>query len=278
MNKIFSFFLVFSIVLRLSAGEVLEDPKDYQKNSDLQYQWAIESLNTFPLEANDKVLDLGCGTGSITIEIAGRVHSGIVIGLDISKKALNFAIEHHRASNIIYMEGDARNLPFKEQFDKVTAFLSLNWICEQDQALSSIYSALKLNGKAIIIRPGKQPSNLGPIAEALAKTDYWAPYLPNYENKKNYYSSEEYKFLLERAGFVVEKISEDSTYTYFKDRTALTGFFRPLCTFLTHLSPELQKQFVDEIIDEVLKTNPILKDGSILLHDFKLEVTVSKPS
>lgn len=69
MKAIFSFFLSFSILLALNAEEGLEDPKDYHKNSDLQYKWAMESLATFPIEASDKVLDLGCGNGSITIEI-----------------------------------------------------------------------------------------------------------------------------------------------------------------------------------------------------------------
>lgn len=276
-NILLQFFLAFSLVLTLNADEGLKNPNDYQKNSDLQYKWAMESLAVFPFESNDKILDLGCGTGSVTVEIAAKAPSGIIIGLDISKKALDFARENYFASNIIYMEGDGRNLPFKEQFDKVVALLSLNWIQEQDQVLNSIYSALKPHGKAIITRPGKQSSNLGPIVEGLTKTDYWAPYFPNYQNKKIYYSSAEYQILLERAGFIVEKISQDSTQTYFKDKITLTNFFRPLCTFLDHLSPELQEQFVSEIVEEVLKTNPTLEDGSILLHDFKLEVIVSKP-
>jgi trans-aconitate 2-methyltransferase len=88
----------------------------------------MEGLETFPFDKTDKVLDLGCGTGSITAEIAAIVPLGIVIGLDISESMLTYAREHYQSSNIIYTQGDARNLPFIEQFDKVTAFLSLNWI------------------------------------------------------------------------------------------------------------------------------------------------------
>ncbi len=262
----------------LSAGEGLTDPDDYQKNSSLQRKWAMESLEAFPFDEGDNVLDLGCGTGSITVEIAAKVPSGIVIGVDISEEMLAYARDHYPASNIIYMQGDARTLPFTGQFDKAVALLSLNWIHEQEQALHSLYTALKLGGKAIITRPGKQPSNLGPVADALVKTNRWAPYFPNFEYKKQYYSAEEYSALLENAGFVVEKISQDSTYTYFKDKEALIGFFRPICIFIDHLSPALQQQFVEEIVDAVLDLNPPQPDGSILLHDFKLEAIVSRPN
>lgn len=215
-NTLLIFFLSLSLSLALNANDGLKDPNDYQKNSDLQYKWAMESLDAFPFEPSDKVLDLGCGTGEITVEVADRLPSGIVIGLDISKNILNYASEHFPSANI--------------------------------------------------------------IVEALAKTDAWAHRLPNFQNKRVYYSADEYQALLENAGFFVEKISQDTTYTYFKDRAALTGFFRPLCTFLSSLSSEQQTQFVDEIVDEVLKTNPLQEDGSILLHDLKLEAIISKPS
>jgi ubiquinone/menaquinone biosynthesis C-methylase UbiE len=272
--------IIFTLSLGLSflsAKEGLTDANDYQKNSNLQWKWAMESLETFPFSEGDKVLDLGCGSGSVTKEIAAKVPSGTVIGLDVSEAMLAYARDHYSAPNVIYMQGDARKLPFVEQFDKVVALLSLNWISEQEQALNSLYTALKPGGKAIITRPGKQPSNLGPVAYSLIKTDRWAPYFPNFEQKRQYYTADEYALLLEKAGFIVEKISEDSTYTYFKDREALVGFFRPLCNFLDHLSYSLQQQFVEEIVDAVLSFDQPQHDGSILLHDFKLETIVSKP-
>lgn len=271
-------FRFITPLLLAAASNTVTDPIDYQENSDLQYKWAMESLAVFPLEADDKVLDLGCGTGSMTVEIAAKVPRGFVIGLDISETMLNFAREHYQASNIIYMEGDARGLPFAEQFDKIIAFLSLNWVSEQEKALHSLHKALKTHGKAIITHPGEQPSNLGPVVSRLVKTDRWASYFPNYKHEKPYYTANEYKLLLEQAGLTVEKISEDSTYTYFKNRDALIGFFRPLCNFIYHLPPALQEQFVDDVVDEVLKTDQMLPDGSILLHDFKLEAIVSKPN
>lgn len=262
----------------LSASVGISNARHYQDNSSHQWKWALDSLELLSFEKNDKVLDLGCGTGSVTAEIAAKVPLGVVIGLDISEAMLTYARENYQSSNIIYMKGDARELPFVEQFEKATALLSLNWINEQDQALKSLYMALKPGGKAIITRPGKQPSNLGSLSQTLIKTDRWAPHFLNFEQKKQYYTAEEYRILLENAGFLVEKISQDSSYTRFANREALVGFYLPLCNFIDHLSLDLQRQFVEEIVDKVLEMNQTLSDGSILLHDFKVETLVSKPS
>lgn len=270
--------LLFSLLVvlnQVSAIGELKDAQDYHKNSDLQFKWAMECLREFPLAEDDKVLDLGCRTGSITPVIAAKVPNGIVIGLD-SEAMLSHAREYYPASNIIYMESDLKSLPFIEQFDKACAFLSLNRVNEQKQALNSLYKALKFKGKAIITRPGKQPSNLWPVVHELIKLEHWAPYFPDFSQNREYFTADEYRLLLEEAGFVIEKISQDSTYTHFNDREALEGFFRPLCSFIHHLSSELQHQFVKELVDIVLNYNQILTDGSILLHDFKLEAIVSK--
>ncbi|MBA2728870.1 MAG: methyltransferase domain-containing protein [Parachlamydiaceae bacterium] len=278
LKSLFQIIFTLSMGLQsLSASDELVHANDNQEKYTLQWKWAMESLDAFPFDKDDKVLDLRCGNGSITAVVAAKVPSGMVVGLDISETILADARENYQSPNIIYMQGDARNLPFVAQFDKVVALLALNRINEQEQALNSLYKALKPNGKAIITRPGKQPSNLGPLAHALTKTYRWAQYFSNFEQKKQYYNAKEYTLLLENAGFVIEKISQESTYTHFKDREAVVGFFRPLCNFIDHLSPSLQSLFVDEIVDAVLEANQILPDGSILLHDFKLEAIVFKP-
>jgi len=43
---------------------------------------------------------------------------------------------------------DARRLPFHQEFDLVVSFNALHWIAEQDQALGSIHSSLKVGGVA----------------------------------------------------------------------------------------------------------------------------------
>ena len=46
------------------------DAKDYAKNSQNQFQWAKELIPKLKLQGNEALLDIGCGDGKITAELA----------------------------------------------------------------------------------------------------------------------------------------------------------------------------------------------------------------
>ena len=54
----------------------------YHEVSSPQQAWARRVLERLPLEGHERVLDLGCGSGKITAEIARRVPAGHVVGVD----------------------------------------------------------------------------------------------------------------------------------------------------------------------------------------------------
>ena len=147
---------------------------------------------------------------------------------------------------------------------------------EQEQALNSLYKALKPGGKALLILPGKLSSNLGNVTASLVQTERWAPYFSDFKQVRFYASIEEYMPMLESANLKVEAIKKSDSFTYFADKTALVGFFRPLCNYIDQLSPQLQEQFIEEIVQKVLTYDHPRDDGSILLHSAKVEVIVSK--
>jgi len=71
------------------------------------------------------VLDVGCGPGSITIDIASRVPHGRVVGVEKATEPLESArklAQRTGAANIVFEEGDALALPFPDgNFDLVHA-------------------------------------------------------------------------------------------------------------------------------------------------------------
>ena len=52
------------------------DAKDYAENSQNQYQWAKELIAKFKLKGNEALLDIGCGDGKSTAELAKRLLNG----------------------------------------------------------------------------------------------------------------------------------------------------------------------------------------------------------
>ena len=57
---------------------------DYNKSSPAQQLWAQELIGKLGLSHNSRVLDIGCGDGKVTAEIARRIPKGRVLGVDNS--------------------------------------------------------------------------------------------------------------------------------------------------------------------------------------------------
>ena len=111
--------------------------------------------NEIEYNKNLRILDIGCGTGRHSIELAKRGYS--VTGVDLSdsllKRAKEKAIE--QKVNVDFKKADARNLTFKEEFDLVIMLCEGAFpLMETDemnyQILQNAAKALKQKGKLIL--------------------------------------------------------------------------------------------------------------------------------
>src|SRR5215469_16003880 len=109
----------------------------YRERSSLQQTMAAEVLQALKLTSSDRVLDVGCGDGRITFEIARRVPDGYVVGVDASSNMIELA-SRRSGPNLHFEVADARSLPFNHEFNLVVSFNALHWVHEQDLALASI--------------------------------------------------------------------------------------------------------------------------------------------
>src|ERR1019366_3444221 len=99
------------------------------------------------------VLDVGFGTGAITVGIAAAVGpEGSVVGVDRDEDLLARAREEHTAiPNLRFEHGDATSLTFKEQFDIVTAARTLQWIADPGLAVRRMKAAAKPGGLVVVL-------------------------------------------------------------------------------------------------------------------------------
>src|ERR1700751_1168879 len=102
---------------------------EYARISTLQAAMAEEVLALLELKGNERILDVGCGNGKVTAEIAARVPQGAVVGIDPSQEMIAFASSHFGPAihpNLRFQVADARHLPFQEEFDLVVSFNALH--------------------------------------------------------------------------------------------------------------------------------------------------------
>ena len=64
---------------------------DYAANSGVQQTWARELIARLKLRGDEHILDVGCGDGKVTAEIARAVPRGGVTGVDASAEMIAFA-------------------------------------------------------------------------------------------------------------------------------------------------------------------------------------------
>lgn len=95
-------------------------------------------------QAHPRILDLGCGTGISTRQLAENAGT-IIIGGDIDEKMLEKAREFPQ-KNIKYVVAEARKLPFaSSELDAVTAFSAFHWF-RDEESICEIQRVLKPGG------------------------------------------------------------------------------------------------------------------------------------
>lgn len=111
----------------------------------------VELLKKYDVKAH-KILDLGCGDGSFTIEIAKYIGSSIVVGVDISDHALNKAKE--KGIDVVKVDLESGSLPFRDNcFDLALAIEVVEHLKTVDDLLLETYRILKRGGLFIVSTP-----------------------------------------------------------------------------------------------------------------------------
>ncbi len=115
---------------------------------DAEMKWLGGELDRVPV-ARPRVLDLGCGTGSLLRALAPRI--GESVGVDISRGMIEQACKRVSPAQISFRTIDGPLLPFPDQsFDVVVSFLSFRYL-DWDPVVREIARVLGPNGRLLIV-------------------------------------------------------------------------------------------------------------------------------
>jgi trans-aconitate methyltransferase len=191
----------------------------YDEKHSFVWKMAAALLDLLDAKSGERILDLGCGTGHLTEQIAAS--GATVVGVDKSSEMIEQARLKHPAISFEVM--DARELALAEPFDAVFSNATLHWISEPEKVIGGVANILKPGGRFVAEFGGK-----GNVAEVLAATRRaWHKLnLPAWQNPWYYPSIAEYSVLLEKHGLEV-------TYaTLFERPTALEDGARGMHNWL----------------------------------------------
>ena len=227
----------------------------------------VELLDPKPGEG---ILDVGCGTGHLTAEIAAR--GALLLGIDQSPEMIQQAREKHPGLRFEVM--DAREISLVETFDAVFSNATLHWIKEPERVIRGIAKLLKPGGRFVAEFGGR-----GNVAGLMAAArSAWQKLRPGtqFDSPWFYPSVAEYAGLLERHDLEV-------TYALLFDRpTVLEDGERGLRNWLemfgSAMTGKLAKEERERLVEEIERQarGKLFKDGQWVLDYRRLRILARK--
>jgi demethylmenaquinone methyltransferase/2-methoxy-6-polyprenyl-1,4-benzoquinol methylase len=116
--------------------------------------WRRRAARETGLQAGGSALDVACGSGKLTAELARIARGGRVVGLDFSPQMLDVARRDH--AGIEFIEGDALKLPFDDaSFDAATIAFGLRNLADPITGLSEMTRVARRGVVLEFVRPPK---------------------------------------------------------------------------------------------------------------------------
>ncbi|MGD1074145.1 MAG: methyltransferase domain-containing protein [Bryobacteraceae bacterium] len=167
----------------------------YEDRHSFVWKRGAELLDLLDPKPGERILDLGCGTGHLTAQMAER--GAQATGLDASASMIAQARQNY--PKLKFALGDARQFEAPDPYDAVFSNAALHWIQDAESVVTTVARALKPGGRFVLEMGAKQ--NNARIAQALdtvLRERGYAPRSPWY-----YPTAGEYATLLERHGFEI---------------------------------------------------------------------------
>jgi trans-aconitate methyltransferase len=166
---------------------------DYARVGGLVAALGAAALDLLDPQPGERILDVGCGEGTLTRQIVER--GATVLGIDNSPEM----VEAARAGGIDALLLDAADMQFFAEFDAAFSNAALHWVLEKEQAARAIFRALKPAARFAGEMGGE--GNIARLLEVLEEELIIRGYAPPLEASNWYPSPDEFAAIYEAAGF-----------------------------------------------------------------------------
>jgi len=192
----------------------------------IQKSAADRLISLLDIRRDDDVLDLGCGTGSLTRKIRALTN-GRVVGVDPSAGMIREAEANRGGLNVSFAVTSAEQLDFHDAFSVVFCNSAIQWFHDQGKALKNCYAALRPGGRMGIQAPAKKaycPNFLVAI-DAVAKDPRTATTFAGFRPPWLFLdSADEYTSMFRLTGFTVPFAKIETVSTMHSPDEVMTIF------------------------------------------------------
>lgn len=264
-----------------AAKKVTWSAEDYAANSVVQQAWARELIARLKLRCDERILDVGCGDGKVTAEMARAVLKGEVIGVDASPQMIQFArktFHPPEIPNIEFHVMDAREIQFLRKFDLIFSNAALHWVDDHQAFLRGAASVLKRGGRLIVSCGGR--GNAQDVFLALRqelRIKRWRAFFRKMPKPYFFYAPQNYEKWLPKFGFDINSLKlapKDATYD---GRKGFATWLRTTWLPYTQRVPEPDREeFIAAVTQRYLKIYPPDVEGCVHVGMVRLEIDAVK--
>ncbi len=231
------------------------DGPKYKAASAHQKEWGKSLISKIILQGNETILDLGCGDGHLTEQLALLVPNGKVLGIDASNGMIQTAQEICR-NNLAFIHMDINNLHFSNAFHIIFSNAALHWVKDHKRLLHNSYTALKTGG-ILLWDFGSQGncSHFLAVIQEKMNEDKYKDYFRNFEMPWFMPAKDHYEELIAPIGYSDVTITELNRDRYFPTSEALIKWIDQPCIvpFIECIPDMLKDAFRREVINDMLE-------------------------
>jgi trans-aconitate 2-methyltransferase len=231
------------------------DGEKYKKASSHQKEWANKILEELHFKGNEIILDLGCGDGAITNQLAEMVPAGKVVGIDASKGMIKTALKDKKQSNIYFEHKDINEIIYSEEFDFIFSNATLHWVKDHVKFLSNIFRALKNKGALRFNFAGDgNCSHFFKVIKHAMTEDGYSQYFKDYSWPWFMPTIKAYQKLAEEAEFSEIKIWGENADRYFENSETMVKWIdQPsIVPFLKHIPEPEKDNFRNYVVERMI--------------------------
>ena len=256
------------------------DATRYHRVSEPQFDWGQRVIARLQPSGGERILDLGCGTGRLTLEIVKAAGDAPprVIGLDRSGAMLAVAraARDESGSPVGYVQGDGAALPFAAAFDAVFSAATLHWIHDHPAVFHGVATALDGGGRFVAQCGGK--GNLRRMLEhaaALMATPPYAEHFAGWRDPWNFADAETTATRLKTAGLTDVETWLEEAPVDLETAERYADFVSCVCIrhHLERLPPDLRDPFTQDLTARAAGDAP-----AFTLDYWRLNIGARKPA
>ena len=254
---------------------------EYAANSSVQQSWAREIIAKLELRGDEQILDVGCGDGKVTAEIARALPRGSVTGVDASPQMIEFASKNfppQKFSNLRFRAMDARKLKFERAFAVVFSNAALHWVDDHEKFLHGASAVLSPGGRLLISCGGKGNAHDVFLAiRPVMRLKRWREFFRQMPLPYFFYAPADYEKWLPKHGFkncALQLTPKDAVYA------GAEGFATWLRTtwlpFTQRVPEEMREEFIAAVTQRYLAKHPTDAEGNVHVRMVRLEIEATK--